>query len=113
MRAKTAQLATAHGASADAHALLFNNPQLSADQTRRQVPQSRRGDERRREWGAGVSQSIETGGQRRFRWQATDTALTALRHEIADTQRKSVAKWPPSFTGFSRCNIGWNWKRRH
>ena len=88
MRAKTAQLATAHGASADAHALLFNNPQLSADRTRRQAPLSGTGDERRREWGAGVSQAFETGGQARLRRETIDAALTALRHEIADTPRQ-------------------------
>ena len=88
LRTKQAQLAAAEGASRDAHALLFNNPQLSGDLTRRQVPQAGIGNERRREWGAGVSQSLETGGQRRFRRDATDTALTALRHEISDTQRQ-------------------------
>ena len=88
LRAKTAQLAAAQGASADAHALLFNNPQLSADQTRRQVPLSGTGGETRREWGAGVSQAFETGGQARFRRETSDAALTALRHEIADTRRQ-------------------------
>lgn len=88
LRTRQAQVAAAEGASRDAHALLFNNPQLSGDLTRRQGPQAGIGNERRREWGAGVSQSFETGGQRRFRRDATDTALTALRHEISDTQRQ-------------------------
>lgn len=88
LRAKQAQLAAAEGASTDARALLFNNPQLSLDRTQRQVPQSGSGDERRSEWGAGLSQSFETGGQGRFRRASTETAVTALRFEIADTQRQ-------------------------
>ncbi|MBU0588331.1 MAG: TolC family protein [Gammaproteobacteria bacterium] len=88
LRAKQAQLDAAEGARTDANALLFNNPQLSVEQTRRQVPQSGSTDERRNEWGAGLSQAFETGGQGRFRREATGAALDALRYEIADTQRQ-------------------------
>lgn len=88
LRAKQAQLAAAEGARADANALLFNNPQLSVEQSWRQVPQPGSGDERRNEGGAGLSQAFETGGQRRFRREAAVAALDALRYEIADTQRQ-------------------------
>lgn len=88
LRAKQAQLNAAEGARTDANALLFNNPQLLAEQSWRQVPQTSSGDERRREWGAGLSQAFETGGQGRFRRDAAAAALEALRFEIADTQRQ-------------------------
>lgn len=88
LRAKKAQLDAAQGARTEANALLFNNPQLSIDGTRRQVPQFGSGDERRKEWAAGLSQAFETGGQGRFRRDAAAAALEALHHEIADTQRQ-------------------------
>lgn len=88
LRAKQAQLDAAEGASTDASALLFNNPQLSLEKTRRLVPQPGSDDERRSEWGVGLSQAFETGGQGRFRREASASALHALRHEIADTQRQ-------------------------
>lgn len=88
LRAKQAQLDATTGARTEANALLFNNPQLSTEQTRRKVPQPGGGDARRSEWGAGLSQAFETGGQGRFRREATGAALDALRYEIADTQRQ-------------------------
>ena len=39
LKTKQAQLAAAEGARTDADALLFNNPQVSFDRTRRDVPQ--------------------------------------------------------------------------
>ena len=88
LRAKQAQLAAAEGARMDARALLFNNPQVSLDNTWRRVPQPGSADEQRGEWGAGLSQTFETGGQGRFRRDAADAALEALNHEIADSQRQ-------------------------
>lgn len=88
LRAKKAQLAAAQGARTEANALLFNNPQVSVEGTRRQVPQPASGDARRSEWAAGLSQAFETGGQGGFRRDATAAALEALRYEIADTLRQ-------------------------
>lgn len=88
LRAKQAELAAAEGARTDANRFLFNNPQISLDKTQRQVPQTGGGDARVNEWGAGLSQAFETGGQGRFRRDTTSAALDALRYEIADTQRQ-------------------------
>lgn len=88
LRAKKAQLAAAEGVNTDARALLFNNPQLSLENTQRQVPQSGTGDDTRREWAAGLSQSFEIGGQGRHRRESAGAALAALRLEIADTERQ-------------------------
>lgn len=88
LRAKQAQLAAAEGVRNDARGMFFNNPQLSLDNTWRQAPQAGGGDERRREWGAGLSQAFETGGQGRLRRDAAAAALEALNFEIADTQRQ-------------------------
>lgn len=89
LRAKQAQLAAAEGVRTDANALLFNNPQLSVEQTRRSVPQAAQGDERRKEWSAGLSQTMEIAGQRGYRREAADAALAALRAEIADAFRSA------------------------
>lgn len=88
-RAKQAQLAAAEGVRTDANALLFNNPQLSTDLTRRSVPQAGQGSERRQEWSAGLSQTLEIAGQRGYRREAADAALAALRAEIADARRSA------------------------
>ena len=66
LRAKQAELAAAEGARTDANRFLFNNPQISLDKIQRQVPQTGRGDARVNEWGAGLSQAFETGGQGRL-----------------------------------------------
>jgi cobalt-zinc-cadmium efflux system outer membrane protein len=87
LRLKMAELSAAEGQRADAGAWLYNNPQLSVDQTRRSVP-STTGSERRSEWGAGLSQTFEVGGQPSYRREATSAALTALRLEIADVRRR-------------------------
>ena len=91
LRAKQAQLAAAEGVQTDASALLFNNPQLSTDLTRRSVPQAGQSNERRQEWRAGLSQTLEIAGQRGYRREAADAALAALRAEIADALRTARA----------------------
>lgn len=68
---------------------MFNNPQLSTDLTRRSVPQAGQGSERRQEWSAGLSQTLEIAGQRGYRREAADAALAALRAEIADARRSA------------------------
>lgn len=88
LRAKKAQLDAAQGARTDANALLFNNPEISVVKTQRTVPQPGSGNAQRGEGGPGLSQAFETGGQGRFRRDATAAALEALRYEIADTQRQ-------------------------
>ncbi|MBI2750462.1 MAG: TolC family protein [Burkholderiales bacterium] len=91
LRAKQAQMSAAEGVRTDANALLFNNPQLSTDLTRRSVPQVGQGSERRQEWSAGLSQTLEIAGQRGYRREAADAALAALRAEIADARRTARA----------------------
>lgn len=92
-RARQAQLAAAEGVRTDASSLFFNNPQLSTDLTRRSVPQFGQANDRRQEWNAGLSQTLEIAGQSGYRRQAADAALAALRAEIDDARRtaRSVA----------------------
>ena len=87
LRAKRAQTAAADGAQLDANALLASNPQLSLDFARRSVSPSGLPAQRNGEWGAGLSQAFETGGQRSYRRDAASASLAALRAEIEDTRR--------------------------
>ena len=87
LKAKQAQLAAAEGAQTDANALFASNPQLSVDQTRRAVPIAGQAQDNRREWRAGLSQTLEIAGQRGHRREAASAALSALRAEIEDTRR--------------------------
>lgn len=91
LRARKAQLDAAEGASAEAAALLANNPQLNVDATRRKVPVDS-GIEHWPEWSAGVSQTFEVAGQRGHRREATGQAVQALRLEIEDLRRQQRAE---------------------
>lgn len=97
LRAKQAQLAAVEGARTDAGALLFNNPQISYDRTRRDVPQTGLPTERRNEWSAGLSQTLEIAGQRGYRRDAAEAALVALRLEIDDLRRQVRAEVAQQF----------------
>ncbi|MGY4829140.1 TolC family protein [Sphaerotilaceae bacterium SBD11-9] len=82
VRAREAQLAAAEGASREASSLLFNNPELSADRTRRQASEGRIN-----EWSAGVAQPFEIAGQQSRRREVASAAMDALRAEIEDARR--------------------------
>ncbi len=97
LRAKTAELSSAEGQRADANAWLYNNPQLSVDQTRRSVPVTA-GTERRSEWSAGLSQTFEVAGQASHRREGASSALTALRLEIGDLRRRVRAEVGDRYT---------------
>lgn len=87
VRAREAQLAAAEGVRREAAALLFNNPELSTEQTRRLSPP----DGSRTDWSVGVAQPFETGGQQSRRREAAAAGLDALRAEIEDARRQARA----------------------
>jgi cobalt-zinc-cadmium efflux system outer membrane protein len=89
VRSREAQLAAAEGARREAAAPLFNNPELSAEQTRRRAAAP---DARANEWAVGIAQPIETGGQQAWRRGAASATLDALRAEIDDARRQARAE---------------------
>lgn len=97
LKAKRAQLAAAEGVRTDAGALLFNNPQLTYERTRREIPQTGQPGERASEWNGGVSQALEVAGQPRHRRAAADAALTGLRAEIEAMRLRVGAQVAQSF----------------
>ena len=88
VRAREAQLAAAEGARIEAASALFNNPELSVESTKRRATAP---DGSTREWGVGIAQPIETGGQQARRREAASAALEALRAEIEDARRQARA----------------------
>lgn len=79
-----AQRAAAEGEAADAAAPLWNNPVLSGQRVRRDVPQAGLPDENRREWAAGIEQTFEIAGQQGYRRSAAAQQLHALDASIDD-----------------------------
>jgi cobalt-zinc-cadmium efflux system outer membrane protein len=89
VRSRDAQLAAAEGSRREAASLLFNNPELSIERTRRRATAP---DGSAREWGLGIAQPIEIGGQQARRREAASASLDALRAEIEDARRQARAE---------------------
>ena len=86
VRAREAQLAAAEGTRREAASLLFNNPELSVERTRRSAATP---DGNAREWGLGIAQPIEIGGQQARRREAASASMEALRAEIEEARRQA------------------------
>ncbi|GMV02494.1 MAG: TolC family protein [Burkholderiaceae bacterium] len=89
LRVREAQFAAVEGARREAAPLLFNNPALSTEGTRRRASAP---DGRATEWTVGIAQAIETGGQQARRREAASAALDALRAEVEDARRQARAE---------------------
>lgn len=87
LRQAQAQRAAVEGDAADAAAPLWNNPVLSGQRVRREVPQAGLPDENRREWVVGIEQTFEIAGQQGYRRSAAQQQLQALDASIEDTRR--------------------------
>ena len=88
VRTRQAQLAAADGYRSEADAFLFNNPELSLQQTRRQGEVSDNGNT---DWSFGISQTVEIGGQQSKRRAAATAGIAAIRAEIDDARRQARA----------------------
>jgi cobalt-zinc-cadmium efflux system outer membrane protein len=89
VRAQQAQQAAITGLQREAASTLFNNPQLSAERTRRRADTV---DGRSSEWGLGIAQPFETGGQQARRRQAAAAADDALRADVAEARAQARAE---------------------
>jgi len=92
LRAARASLDGAEGQMRDASGLLYNNPQLSTDQTRRRVPQVGLPDSRFDEQTVGISQTFEIAGQATYRRDAAARDLAAVTENIAEIRRQIHAE---------------------
>lgn len=92
LRQAQAQRAAAEGDAADARALLWNNPKLTGEKVRREVPQPGMASDNRREWTAGVEQTFEIAGQQGYRRKGTQLQLQAIDASIENTRREVRAE---------------------
>lgn len=87
LRQELARRAAVQGEAADARSLLWNNPKLSGERIRRDVPAPVGAGEQRREWTAALEQTFEIAGQQGYRRHAADSELAALDATIDETKR--------------------------
>lgn len=97
LRTSQANLAAAEGELRDARALLWNNPQLSAERRRKEVPQPPSSTQTNREWSLGLTQTFEIAGQQGDRRGAAQQSLAAARQAIAETRRQVRAEMESRF----------------
>lgn len=98
LRATLASQDAAQGQLQDASALLYNNPQLSTDQTRRRVPQAGLPENRFYERTVGISQTFEIAGQAGHRREAASRELAAVTENIDETRRQIRAEVEQRFS---------------
>ena len=82
----------AEGRLRDASGLLYNNPQLSLDLTRRSVPQAGLPDDRFNEQAFGISQTFEIAGQAGHRREAASRDLAAVMANIDEVRQQVRAE---------------------
>lgn len=92
LRSAKANLSAAEGQLEDARGLLWNNPQISTDRVRRELPLTGLPPERRPEWGVAFSQTFEIAGQHGHRREAAERDLTALQAEVREIRRQTRAE---------------------
>lgn len=90
--AAQAQLAAGEAELKEANAFLWNNPVVSADLTRRRIPQPGLSDGRAGEWAFGVAQAFETGGQSAHRRAAASAMRESLAYAVPDAKRRLRAE---------------------
>ena len=92
LRSTQANLAAAQGELTDARALLWNNPQITAERRKREIPLATDPTQINREWGVGLAQTFEIAGQQGARRSAAQQSLAATQEVIAETRRQLRAE---------------------
>lgn len=98
LRAANAGLDAAMGQLKDAQGLLWNNPQVATDLTRRKLSQTGLPGQTFGEWNVGLSQTFELAGQHGYRRQAAELELDATTERIAELRRQLHAAVEQRFT---------------
>jgi cobalt-zinc-cadmium efflux system outer membrane protein len=86
VRTQEAQQAAVTGLRREAASPLFNNPEISAERTRRRADTV---DARASEWAVGIAQPFETGGQQSRRRAAAAAAADALLADVAEARAQA------------------------
>lgn len=88
LRAANAGLSAARGQLKDSQGLLWNNPQIATDLTRRTFAQSGLPGRTSGEWTVGIAQTFELAGQHGYRRQSAELELDAANQRIAHLRRQ-------------------------
>ncbi len=88
LRSANAGLSAARGQLKDAQGLLWNNPQIATDLTRRTLAQSGLPGQTFGEWNIGLAQTFELAGQHGYRRQAAELELDASNERIVELRRQ-------------------------
>ena len=88
LKSARAAVVAAEGHAEDTRGLLWNNPELNAEGVRRQLPPSDIGNTTNREWGAGITQALEIGGQHGHRREAARQELIAAQLLAQEAERE-------------------------
>lgn len=99
IQAVAANAAAVEGQLADARAFLWNNPQLNSEFIHRRVPQPEASVEWQQEWGVGISQTFETGGQQQHRRAAASADSDAQQLALTETRRGVRGEVEQRFVG--------------
>ena len=98
LRAANASLSIARGQLKDAQGLLWNNPQIATDLTRRTLAQPGLPVQAFGEWNVGLAQTFELAGQHGYRRQAAELELDASNERISELRRRIRATVQQRFT---------------
>lgn len=88
LRSANASLSAPRGQLKDAQGLLWNNPQVATDLTRRTLSQTGLPGQAFGEWDVGLAQTFELAGQHGYRRQAAELDLDAANQRIVHLRRQ-------------------------
>ncbi len=98
LRAAKSELAAIEGQRKDSQGLLWNNPQLSSDLTRRREVQTGLPAQTFGEWNVGIAQTFELAGQHGYRRDAAQFDVQAINERIEELRRQIRAGVAERFT---------------
>lgn len=84
LRSVRSELPALEGQQQDTQGLLWNNPQVGSDFTRRRLSEQAMPGQTFSEWNVGLSQTFEVAGQHGFRRQAAQLELDASHERVAE-----------------------------
>lgn len=95
-RQAVAERDAAQGAVSEARRPLWNNPKLTGERVRREVPEPGI-TSRQREWSAGIEQTFEIAGQQAHRRKAAEQTLLSVHSTILEAWRQMRAEVESQF----------------
>lgn len=95
-RQMSAERAAAQGAVSDSRRPLWNNPKLTAERVRRDIPEPG-ATTRQREWSAGIEQTFEIAGQQGHRQKAAEQTQLSVESTILEARRQMRAEVETQF----------------